>query len=82
MSWAKMFKNPYQAATFGPPGSSRRTCAKCGDHMSVGPRYDKGRDMLRHRCHSCGYEWEEVPHDRKQAEHLAKLVADNGDAAK
>ena len=68
MSWLSMFKNPYRGAQFSAPGTARRRCAKCDGH-STGMRYDKSCDVLRYRCHDCGYEWSGPTADSKNLAH-------------
>lgn len=55
MAWL-LFKHPHRAAEFSAPGTARKRCRKC-DGGGTGVRYDKSLDVLRYRCHDCGYEW-------------------------
>ena len=49
----------------------KKTCVKCGiDSISI--TYDRGVDMLIKRCNHCGFEWSELPLNKKEITYNGK----------
>lgn len=42
-------------------------CTKCGDRGAA-TTYIAHTDLMRRRCHVCGYEWTQTPLDRADRE--------------
>lgn len=48
------------------------TCKKCG-HRHIATSYDSTVDVLVKRCSGCGYEWTQMPLDRKESPLLNRI---------
>jgi DNA-directed RNA polymerase subunit M/transcription elongation factor TFIIS len=50
------------------PRVKGRKCPKCGEWKFLELRYDRDADLVRCKCTTCLYRWDELPLDRRQQE--------------